>query len=509
MNYILRQSEKILDYFITLRKNDPAFVFAPRKINNDGRLDQGYWFLGNEGYLNLSFWNGVDWKERVHIIGFCINWKKEGYIELSAQGNSGVVPFLTELASRVPGLTKSANKNKWFKGLPGTDLVAHINYLLDEFKPIVDELLALRKPADVMPLDESYFIKYDQKLIDRRKAQISYGIKNKVTKLVWNTNGWKFPSGYKGKSKSEGNFEASSGYGHEEWLFDRSKPLNGYHYSFIQALNLETDRHVGKQLNISLYTSIANVQYYAGTIMNAEPITVEEGLWAYGEYQRKGWLNKMADDVAFVGADAEQFKSTPAEIFFNVKFKFAQVLQPEELLRISGNDPNITNNRFNLISQKGPLVFDETTVEEPGEDEGNAKSTRKVKRKMTYDGEYSPYHNQMQNEIHGVLKASKIYQHVYFEKGRVDLSAMKPDGEWHYFEIKTDDPKMSIRKALGQILEYAHFPAVHKAKKLIIIGDTRPDDRVVNYLNLLRETYELPVSYRCFDFAKKELSEDF
>jgi hypothetical protein len=119
MNYILRQSEKILDHFITLRKNDPAFIFAPRKINNDGRLDQGYWFLGNEGYLNLSLWNGVDWKERVHIIGFCINWKKEGYLELSAQGNPKVVPFLTELASRIPGLNKSANKINGSKVCPG------------------------------------------------------------------------------------------------------------------------------------------------------------------------------------------------------------------------------------------------------------------------------------------------------------------------------------------------------------------------------------------------------
>lgn len=509
MNFILRQSEKILDYFISLRKNDPTFVFAPRKINNDGRLDQGYWFLGNQGYLNLSFWDGVDWKERVHIVGFCINWKKEGYIELSAQGNPNIVPFLTELASLVPGLTKSANKNKWFKDLPGIDPIVHINYMIYEFKPIVDRLLAMRKPTDFKSLNQDYFVKYNQKVIDRRKAQISYGIKNKVTKLVWNSNGWKFPSGYDGKSTTQGNFEAGSGYGHEEWLFDRSKPLNGCHYSFIQALNLETDRHVGKQLNISLYTATGNAQYYVGTIINAEPISVEEGLWAYGEYVKKGWLKNMVDDVAFVGADAEQFKSTPTEIFFNVKFKFANVVQPDELLRISINDPNITNNRFNLLSQKGPLIFDEVTLEEPDENEGNAKSTRKVKRKMAYDGEYSPYHNEMQNEIHATLKASKEYKNVYFEKGRVDLSAVKSNGDWHYFEIKTDDPKMCIRKALGQILEYAHFPSSHKAKKLIIIGDTKPDDRVVAYLKLLRNIYKLPVSYRCFDFAKKSLSKDY
>ena len=509
MNYILRASEKILDQFIAIRESDSTFIFVPRKINNNNRLDQGYWFLGNESYLNLSFWNGIDWKERVHIVGFSINWKKEAYLEMSAQGNPNAVPFLTELAKKVPGLKREGKKHKWFKGLPGTDISTHIRYLLNEFKPIVDELLTQMRPADIKSLNEQCFKKYDQKVINRRKAQITFGQKNKMARLVWNTNGWKFPSGYEGKSTSDGNFEAGSGYGHEEWLFDRTKPLNGYHYAFIQALNLETDIHVGKHLNISLYTTTKSDKFYVGTINNAEPISVDEGVWAYEEYQKRGWLKQMQDDLEFVGADADQFKQTSPEIFFNLKFRFSDINQSEELLRISINDPNITNNRFNLLSQKAQVVIDEDTVEELDEDEGNEKSTGKVKRKVKYDSEYSPYHNQMQNEIRIFLKASKLYRYVYIEKGRVDLKAVTRDGEWHYFEIKTDGPKMCVRKALGQILEYNHFPSSHRAKKLVIVGDEHPDEQVVAYLDLLRGTYGLPITYRCFDFSKKVLSEDY
>jgi len=509
MNYILRSSEKLLDEFIAIRESDPTFVFAPRKINNSNRLDQGYWFLGNQWYLNVSLWNGIDWKEKVHIIGLSINDKKEAYIELSGQGNPGATKFLEKLAERVPGLTKSPNKFKWFKGLPGKEISDHVNYLVNTFKPIVDELIAKEKPSDIKPLDEAYFKKYNKKIIERRKTRKNFGESNKLARLVWNTNGWRFPSGFDGKSDSKGNFDASTGYGHEEWLFDRSKPINGYHYGFIQALNLETDIHVGKNLNIFLYTKTNDIRYYAGTIRNARPISLEEGRWAYQEYRRNGWLKLMAEDLKFVGANVDDFNRTPSEIFFNIKFRFQDLSQPVELLKISIDDPNVSSNRFNLLSMKTDIIVEEVEEQGVDEDEGADKSTKKVKRSMHYNSEFSPYHNELQNAIRKFLKSTKEYKKIDLEKGRIDLRGLTKNNEWHYFEVKTDSPKMCVRKALGQILEYAHYPGFYKAKKLIIVGDDYPDSDLVQYLNLLREQYLLPISYRCFDFEKFTLSKDY
>jgi hypothetical protein len=507
MNNILRSSEKLLDEFIAIRKADPTFIFAPRKINNSNRLDQGYWFLGNEGYLNVSLWNGVDWKERVHIIGLSINEKNHAYIELSGQGNHNAVKFLTKLAEKIPGLTQSKNKYKWFKGLSGKDVSDHVNYFVHTFKPIVDDLLAKEKLDDIRPLNEAYYKKYNKKIIDRRKARDNFGKSNKMARLVWNTNEWKFPSGHVGKSESKGNFDAGSGYGHEEWLFDRSKPLNGYHYGFIQALNLDTDIHVGKSLNISLYTKTNNIRYYVGTVRNAKPINIDECLWAFNEYRKNGWLKQMEQDLNFAGADVEDFKKTPAEIFFNVKFRFDDLSRPAELVRISIDDPNVSNNRFNLLSMKTNVIVEESEGVE--EDEGADKSTKKVKRSVHYNSEFSPYHNELQNAIRKYLKCTKQYKKVDLEIGRIDLRALTKTNEWHYFEVKTDSPKMCVRKALGQIMEYAHYPNYQKAKKLIIVGDDYPDSDLISYLNLLREQYTLPISYRCYSFESATLSDDY
>lgn len=41
----------------------------------------------------------------------------------------------------------------------------------------------------------------------------------KITRISWNKFGWEYPSGMDGK-KLKDDFEATSGFAYEEWLFD-------------------------------------------------------------------------------------------------------------------------------------------------------------------------------------------------------------------------------------------------------------------------------------------------
>lgn len=58
----------------------------------------------------------------------------------------------------------------------------------------------------------------------------------RVSRVTFNTEGWMFPSGRNGKSTNAELHEGIYGYGHEEWLFDISKLIDGYHYGFIGVL---------------------------------------------------------------------------------------------------------------------------------------------------------------------------------------------------------------------------------------------------------------------------------
>lgn len=63
---------RILKFLLDWRKSNPGFTFALRKSDLSKRLSLGYWFHGNEEYIALSFWSGMDWQSKVPNIAFVI-----------------------------------------------------------------------------------------------------------------------------------------------------------------------------------------------------------------------------------------------------------------------------------------------------------------------------------------------------------------------------------------------------------------------------------------------------
>ena len=88
----------------------------------------------------------------------------------------------------------------------------------------------------------------------------------------------------------------------------------------------------------------------------------------------------------------------------------------------------------------------------------------------------------------------------------VDIKAVASNGQTIFFELKTaTNVKNAIRQALGQLLEYNHYPNCNKADKLIIITASEPNTTDIQYLTGLRQIYKIPVYYQQFDMNKKVL----
>lgn len=69
------------------------------------------------------------------------------------------------------------------------------------------------------------------------------------TRLTFNSNNWKKPSGKDGKSTNQNCFEGKHHFGFEEWLFDDSNLINGKKYAFIQGVASSTiKRNAPKEL---------------------------------------------------------------------------------------------------------------------------------------------------------------------------------------------------------------------------------------------------------------------
>ena len=336
-------------------------------------------------------------------------------------------------------------------------------------------------------------------------------MENKIAKICWNSEGWKFPSGSQGKSALADSFEARTGYGHEEWLFDKSRIINGYHYAFLQPLNLKTDRHVGKTYNIFLYTITNGTKYYVGVITNADCISGEESKEIYKIYKQNSWLKEMIEEIRRAGAIPKDFKDMPTDIFFNLKFKFENVNPAVELEEISEKNINITTTRYKLLPKSNDFKFVAEPPRGEDENEGKFKNTNLRHRILKRESFYDPHHDKLQNAIWELLRNEykNEYKTVIIEKDRVDIKARTHSDKWHYFEIKTDNPKLSIRNALGQILEYSYWPDAERADKLIIVSDSEPDSAVKKYLAHIRRKFNIPVYYRFFNFQSNVLSDDF
>ncbi|MCF6149902.1 MAG: hypothetical protein E3K37_14710 [Candidatus Kuenenia sp.] len=222
-------------------------------------------------------------------------------------------------------------------------------------------------------------------------------MENKISKICWNSEGWKFPPGSKGKSAAAKSFEAEYGYGHEEWVFDKTRMIEGYHYAFLRPLNLKSDKHVGKIYNLFLYTITNSIKYFVGQIKNAECISKKESRDIFAIYKQKKWLNEMVKEIERAGANPKTFMETSPEIFFNVKFKFENVIRPEEVEELSDDDLNISTTRYKLLPRSTDFKFVTESIDE-GND-GNFKSTKTRKRIYKVDSSFGPYHNKLQNAL--------------------------------------------------------------------------------------------------------------
>jgi hypothetical protein len=316
----------------------------------------------------------------------------------------------------------------------------------------------------------------------------------KITKLCWNDFGWIKPSGSHGKSSAKKTHENSFGYGHEEWLLDKSKIINGYHYGFIQPLNLKSSLHIGKHYKLWLYSFTEKQKFIIGYINKIERISEEESIEVYRNYKRNGWLSEMVSDLEIAGINPKQFNKTPSTIFFNIKFKINDINLFDEYLRLSDKDTNIRISRYKLLRKDNDFVY---------------KKYLGYKRKAIAETFVNPYHRLMQDILIKLLRKDQSYSLIKKEYEFVDVQGIFNKSETHYFEIKTDTPKNNIRQALGQLFEYAYFPNVNKADKLYIIGDKELGIEEVMYMKTLRKVTALNLYFRWIDMENEVLSVDF
>ncbi len=340
---------------------------------------------------------------------------------------------------------------------------------------------------------------------------------NKISKLCWNTNNWQSPSGPMGKSGDKNSHEFKFGYGHEEWLFDFEKLIDGYHYAFLQPINKYRDKYKGETFNITLYTvdSDDSSRYWVAEIKNAFMIEEDEENAILEEYRKQGWIDEMYAQLEQVGADVENFKEWEERTLFNVRFK------PQDV-RWYDNEPvsfaageSISHTRYTLLNKSYVHSAESSGNRKLRFGDSSPRATSPVSGKARAgEIEYSRLHNEIQNSLLTWLQknnpdAKQIGLECSVGRAKVDAAIKTANGNTTFFEVKTfNDARTCIRQAIGQLLEYSHYPEDIQADKLNVVSHAPLDENSRKYLAHLRDLYALPIGYIQFDHEKSEIIEE-
>ncbi|GMO70403.1 MAG: hypothetical protein Ta2A_18990 [Treponemataceae bacterium] len=175
-------------------------------------------------------------------------------------------------------------------------------------------------------------------------------MQNKMARICWNTNDWKRPSGSNGKSTSKATYEFIHGFGHEEWLFDFEKTINGFHYGYLTPIRKSWGLYQGKTLNILLYTYNRNCEnwYWVGWLRNAQVITKAEAKEICREYKQRGWLDTMRKEIIACGANPADVDRIG--ISFNIRFLPTDVTRANDGCELFSRNQIMDNKRYMLLN---------------------------------------------------------------------------------------------------------------------------------------------------------------
>lgn len=333
-------------------------------------------------------------------------------------------------------------------------------------------------------------------------VQIAEASVNKYyARICWNSNGWVFPSG-EAKEIEADTYVTKAGFGHEEWLFNFAWLIEGYHYAFLQPVGNSAKRVAGKTLDILLYAINANHdRVYVDEIKNCRVLSRQQAEAALKHYKMAGWLKSMKEQITTVGGDSSKLDGD-GENIFNVRFRPSDV-KFERRLRLADSKDFVNKlNRYTLTEA------DQQIVETQWRRRRGTKTAPTV-HTITRSGQpgviYDPIHASLQGELFELLKIRFGKEKVVLEADFVDITILEGKKQT-LIEIKSDgDARAAIRKALGQILEYAYFNPDQKYDNLdlVIVAPGPTTQRVADYLKLLYKKFGIPVDYCSFSLGDK------
>jgi hypothetical protein len=324
----------------------------------------------------------------------------------------------------------------------------------------------------------------------------------KVARLCWSTNGWQGPSGRLGKVGNQKAFEGAYGFGHEEWLLDHSRLVDGWKYGFIQALNHSFDKYAGKTIDLLLYTidNKTKRRYWVASISGVEVLTEKQSSQTNRLFEKNGWLDEMREQVQMQGLDDGTLSVEHPQELLNLRYRPDQCVRFDPMIEFPADElPAAYYGTFQQVPKTQAAILHGATHAEvlKSRNIGKLSSTRTTHADVR---EIDLVHKRWQKELGKSLQEELPGADVIVETKVggywVDI-VIDVGGKRILVELKTCTlVRQAIREALSQLLEYAYWPpSGPRGDLLLIVCAGKEDEADREYMRMLRDCFGIPVHY--------------
>lgn len=223
--------EKILKALLKYRESHPDFRFVTRQRNNNNRLENGYWFQG-EDYAFVGLFERSGGINKTRSLGL-VFWAKSDttfgcYVELVYKGeeDKNIIKTYDNLRNHFGGF-KEVSEQKYQKYLPDTDEnFENIFNFLDSFYPQLVQLVNENNQSDLI-ISERKFNTILTKVNQVRNKLNSTNVNKLLINITWNSKDW--------KEESEDN-------SNHRWVKEGGIP--GESLNFAKDADGNTDEHI-------------------------------------------------------------------------------------------------------------------------------------------------------------------------------------------------------------------------------------------------------------------------
>ncbi|NOT10512.1 MAG: hypothetical protein HOP23_01530 [Methylococcaceae bacterium] len=185
---VIKIHDELFKFLLDYREDHKDFYFMPRQNNRWGRLDQGYWFPGNDGYLSINFYSGDDHVNKTGHITFGMYLKDQRdkkahtcFIQLSNTPGSNEYESKKDVINKIMErlgrfdvdlvLKKDGTPRRWNRYYSSTDYLKNLGEFLVEDKPITDKIIKELKNPDIGFLNPEKSKQKIDEIVRRRKIK--------------------------------------------------------------------------------------------------------------------------------------------------------------------------------------------------------------------------------------------------------------------------------------------------------------------------------------------------